>query len=395
MPELDVAEQVFDIALHPAEDIIACGTIDGRVTIHRYAPAGHTQLVESKHHSGSVRSVAYTADGSVLFTGSADKSVAALDPTGAVKWHRKGAHDAAVNRIFPVGDSVHLVASGDDAGGVKLWDARAAATAKPVMAVAVNTDFISDMACDRAAAFLLATSGDATLSVFDLRANKLAGRSDDQEDELLSVQVLKGGRKVACGTQNGVIALWSWGTWGDCSDRFPGHPHSVDALLKIDEETLLTGSSDGLIRVVSVQPNKFLGVLGDHGGFPIERLALSRSGGGSCGAAVARSWIASVTHDSKVRFWDASVLNDDDDDDDEEDEEADNESGGDKDGESKGDGGGDGDSDRDGDSDDSDDDDSDESDAPPRGKRKGGGQGGRLGGRKALATDAEKFFSDL
>eukprot|EP00611_Tribonema_gayanum_P004370 TRINITY_DN13541_c0_g1_i3.p1 TRINITY_DN13541_c0_g1~~TRINITY_DN13541_c0_g1_i3.p1 ORF type:complete len:339 (+),score=59.64 TRINITY_DN13541_c0_g1_i3:66-1019(+) len=188
MPELDLAEQVFDIALHPAEDIIACGTIDGRVTIHRYAPAGHTQLVESKHHSGSVRSVAYTADGSVLFTGSADKSVAALDPTGAVKWHRKGAHDAAVNRIFPVGDSVHLVASGDDAGGVKLWDARAAATAKPVMAVAVNTDFISDMACDRAAAFLLATSGDATLSVFDLRANKLAGRSDDQEDELLSVQ---------------------------------------------------------------------------------------------------------------------------------------------------------------------------------------------------------------
>lgn len=27
-----------------------------------------------------------------------------------------------------------------------------------------------------------------------------------------------------------------------------GHPHSVDTLLKIDEDTLLTGSSDGIIR---------------------------------------------------------------------------------------------------------------------------------------------------
>ncbi len=32
------------------------------------------------------------------------------------------------------------------------------------------------------------------------------------------------------------------------SDRFPGHPDSVEAILKIDEDTVLTGSSDGLIR---------------------------------------------------------------------------------------------------------------------------------------------------
>lgn len=40
----------------------------------------------------------------------------------------------------------------------------------------------------------------------------------------------------------------------------------MDALLKYDEDTVLTGSSDGLIRVVSLQPNKMLGVLGEHAG---------------------------------------------------------------------------------------------------------------------------------
>ncbi len=58
--------------------------------------------------------------------------------------------------------------------------------------------------------------------------------------------------------------------------RYPGHPESVDALVAFDEDTLLTGSSDGVIRIVSVLPNKLLGVLGQHpDGFPVERLALS------------------------------------------------------------------------------------------------------------------------
>jgi hypothetical protein len=41
---------------------------------------------------------------------------------------------------------------------------------------------------------------------------------------------------------------------------FPGHPTSIDALLK-DENTLLTGSSDGIIRAVMIHPD----VLGDIG----------------------------------------------------------------------------------------------------------------------------------
>lgn len=73
------------------------------------------------------------------------------------------------------------------------------------------------------------------------------------------------------------------------TDRILGHPQSIDALVAIDENTVCTGSSDGLIRcvvsrelkqltqcrVVSVHPNKLLGVVGEHEDFPVERLALS------------------------------------------------------------------------------------------------------------------------
>jgi hypothetical protein len=129
---------------------------------------------------------------------------------------------------------------------------------------------------------------------------------------------MKNGRKVVCGTTEGVLSIFSYGTWGDISDRYPGHPSSIDAILKVDEDTILTGSSDGLIRVVSIQPNQFIGVLGDnHEGFPIEQLQFTCD----------RSYVGSVTHDNFIRLWDARILDEnyDDGDDDDDNEDIDDE----------------------------------------------------------------------
>ena len=49
-----------------------------------------------------------------------------------------------------------------------------------------------------------------------------AQSENDADDELLSVAVMKGDKKVVAGTQSGVVNLYSWGHLEDCSDRFPG-----------------------------------------------------------------------------------------------------------------------------------------------------------------------------
>jgi WD repeat-containing protein 55 len=64
------------------------------------------------------------------------------------------------------------------------------------------------------------------------------------------------------------------------------HPHSVEALCALpslipnvdSSSTILTGSSDGLVRAVKVLPTKLLGVVVDHGELPVERVAI---GGGT------------------------------------------------------------------------------------------------------------------
>ena len=72
---------------------------------------------------------------------------------------------------------------------------------------------------------------------------------------------MKRGRKVVCGSQEGVLDIFDYSDIEDISDRFPGHPSSVDALLPLEEDIVMTGSSDGVIRIISILPNKMLGAL--------------------------------------------------------------------------------------------------------------------------------------
>ena len=46
--------------------------------------------------------------------------------------------------------------------------------------------------------------------------------SGDPDDELMSVVAIKGGKKVICGSQTGILNIFSWGKFEEYSDRFPG-----------------------------------------------------------------------------------------------------------------------------------------------------------------------------
>ena len=176
-----------------------------------------------------------------------------------------------------------LVDPGADDGTVKLMDTRIG-VGKTVAAHSQHSDFVSDLAHAEGKRALLATSGDGTLSVMDLRSSKVSrcfiafGRETDvkypacrmlpvvvllmlttfgtatasnptlrtstaspwqplplfalqvqqsetdADDELLALAVVKGGAKVVVGSQSGMLNIWSWGRWAGFSDRFPGEP---------------------------------------------------------------------------------------------------------------------------------------------------------------------------
>lgn len=128
----------------------------------------------------------------------------------------------------------------------------------------------------------------------------------------------RSGSKLLIGTQSGTLALFSpRHGYADCVTRIPGHPHSIDTLSPIpsrypnSSSTVLTGSSDGLVRVVEVFPqSRLVGVLTDSAmaaeeggegpgggeGWPVERVRVDLSGEGR--------WVGCVGHEEVLRMVD-------------------------------------------------------------------------------------------
>lgn len=296
----------FGARFHPTEPLLACATITGEVELHRYdaelgegassadeapadsAPAKPPELVRKMaYHAASCRAAHFLSEGKVkpsrLATVSADCFTAVADvQQGKRVWRAK--LSAAGNALLPLGVSTFVV--GDDDGCVAIYDVR---KKKPTVIWSENSDYISDMARGADDFSLCVTAGDGTLAVYDMRkpgTKGLIAMSDFQEDEFLSLAVVKGGRKVVCGSQGGVMCVFNWGDFGDHKARIKGHPMSVDAIVKISEDAVLTGSSDGRIRVVALQSREvgscIVGLLGEHCDngagaevYPLESLALS------------------------------------------------------------------------------------------------------------------------
>ncbi len=62
---------------------------------------------------------------------------------------------------------------------------------------------------------------------------------------------LKNDNKVIVGTGEGVLDIFNKDEWGNISDRFPGHPSSIDCILPLSKDVALTGCFDGNIRFIS------------------------------------------------------------------------------------------------------------------------------------------------
>jgi len=291
------ADQPFDVAFAPTMNVFAIGIITGDIEFwtHTKSTCAKMETRKKAHGSEAARALTFARDGKTLLSGGGDRAIVATDVTTMTTIARlENAHEAPVNRMIACGEN--MIATGDDEGTVKIWDTRARSACgehKPFV------DFVSDMKyAGEDVNEIVISSGDGTLGCLSLTAGKMVGQSDNLEDELLSVEIVKGGRKVVAGSQDGVLDIFSYGKWEGISDRYPGHPQSVDAITKVTEDMVVTGSSDGLIRVISIFPNKILGLVGEHSDMPIERLSISYD----------KNMLASSSHDNTVKLWNVDWL---------------------------------------------------------------------------------------
>ncbi|KAL6568019.1 WD domain repeat-containing protein 55 [Orobanche hederae] len=291
--KIHLRDIAMDLDFHPSINIVAACLINGQLLMYRY-DAEATRLLEVGAHAESCRALRFINEGRAIVTGSLDCSILATDvETGAQIARLENSHGSGVSRIVNLTEST--IASGDDEGCIKVWDTRQRTCCNTFN---INNEYVSDMTFASDSMKLVGTSfGGGTLSVCNLRSNKIQTQSEFSTDELLSVVIMKNGRKVVCGTQNGTLLLYSWGFFEDCSDRFVDlSPNPVNALLKLDEDRIITGTENGLISLVGILPNRFIQPIAQHSkyGYPVERLAFSHD----------KNFIGSISHDQILKLWD-------------------------------------------------------------------------------------------
>uniref|UniRef100_A0A3B3ZJC6 WD repeat-containing protein 55 n=1 Tax=Periophthalmus magnuspinnatus TaxID=409849 RepID=A0A3B3ZJC6_9GOBI len=284
------------IALHPSRDVIVCGDVDGDVYAYEYSctEGRTTELWSSGHHMKSCRAVRFSADGQKLFSVSRDKAVHVLDAeSGKLVTRIRGAHTAPINALKIIDEN--LLATGDDAGTVKVWDMRRGTS---ILDLKHHDDYISSITVDQAKRILLSASGDGTLGVFNIKRRRFELQSEFQSGDLTSVALMKRGKKVVCGSSEGTLYIFNWDGFGATSDRFAVKAESVDCILPITDSIMCVASMDGYIRAINLLPNRVIGCVGQHVGEPIEELGRSHCG----------RFLVSCGHDSLVKFWDIGSL---------------------------------------------------------------------------------------
>lgn len=215
------------------------------------------------------------------------------------------AHPAPIHTILHLEDG-NVIATGDDDGMIRIWDLRMASNGKKhsiCMEFKEHEGTISQMAYRKDLNQLVSASCDGMMGVFDLRKKNLYAMSDHFEEDLLGVVICKEGKKVLASTSEGIINVFSWDWFGDSNDRIVGHPGSIDTMIMYDEDIIITGCEDGLIRAISVLPNKIVAILGDpldagEEVFHIQKVTMSHD----------KMLLASCTLDDAIKIIDISTL---------------------------------------------------------------------------------------
>ena len=153
----------------------------------------------------------------------------------------------------------NLFSGGDTKGNLTLFDLR---QEKPIKIFSEQSEEITDILYDiNKPDYLLSSSIDSTLCVYDLKNHSLYALSDKLDEELNCLLAIKDCNHILCGSGEGNILIFNWNWFGDFKDQIKGHPEGINAMDKYNDNIIFTGCEDGGIRICSMYPKGLRGIL--------------------------------------------------------------------------------------------------------------------------------------
>ncbi|EMR90185.1 putative vegetative incompatibility protein het-e-1 protein [Botrytis cinerea BcDW1] len=196
-------------------------------------------------HSGSVNSIAFSADSRMLASGSGDHTIKIWDAaTGTLQQTLEG-HNDWVRSIAFSADS-KLLASGSRDHTIKIWDA---ATGTLQQTLEGHSDWVNSIAFSADSKLLASGSGDHTVKIWDAATGTLQQTFEGHSGSINSVAFSTDSKLLASGSGNHTIKIWDAAT-GTLQQTLEGHSGSVRSIaFSADSKLLASGSRDNTIKI--------------------------------------------------------------------------------------------------------------------------------------------------
>jgi WD40 repeat protein len=211
-------------------------------------------------YSESVRSVAYSPDGSRIAFGSANKTIDIWDANKGLYLKTLKGHTGNVTSLSFSPDGSRIVSGSTDAC-LKIWNANTGVCIKNIEGVIDNSggnwlkNFeghlspISSVAYSPDGKYIVSGSYDGIIKIWDANTGQCLKTLEGHSECVSSVAYSPDGTKIISGSDDKSIKIWDANT-RQCLQTLEGHKHSVlSVAYSPDGKNIVSGSYDNTVKI--------------------------------------------------------------------------------------------------------------------------------------------------
>lgn len=211
-------------------------------------------------HADTVWSVAFSANGQTLASGSEDRTIKLWNlKTGQVNRTLTG-HTASVRSVSLSPDGQTL-ASGSGDNTIKLWSVQ---TGEVRQTLEGHSDPVWSVTFDRTGQLLISGSEDQTIKLWNVQTGQLSQTLEGHSGRVYSVALSSDGQTIASGSGDRTMKLWNAQT-GELRYTLEEHGDAVRSVaFSPDGQQIASASWDNTVKIWNVQTGELVHTLQEH-----------------------------------------------------------------------------------------------------------------------------------